>query len=134
MDVCILTIIKNEQDYIEDFVKYHIYFLEDYGSGSHLRQISSFPNNNVSLLSIDNIIKEENKEELDHRLKNNMLYQGFVLKYGLDFLRENTNYDWCFIIDIDEYITIEKNNEANLKEILIMDEFWRKWQRVQTEL
>lgn len=125
MDVCILTIIKNEQEYIEDFVKYHlnmgidhIYFLEDYGSGSHLRQISSFSNNNISLLTIDNIIKEENKEELDHRLKNNMLYQGFVLKYGLDFLRENTNYDWCFIIDIDEYITIEKNNEANLKEIL----------------
>ena len=125
MDVCILTIIKNEQEYIEDFVKYHlnmgidhIYFLEDYGSGSHLRQISSFPNNNVSLLTIDNIIKEENKEELDHRLKNNMLYQGFVLKYGLDFLRENTNYDWCFIIDIDEYITIEKNNELYLKEIL----------------
>ena len=46
MDVCILTIIKNEQEYIEDFVKYHlnigidhIYFLEDYGSESHLRQI-----------------------------------------------------------------------------------------------
>ena len=79
MDVCILTIIKNEQDYIKDFVKYHlnigidhIYFLEDYGSESHLRQISSFSNNNVSLLSIDNIIKEATKEELDHRLKNNM--------------------------------------------------------------
>lgn len=125
MNVCILTIIKNEQEYIKDFVKYHlnmgidhIFFIEDYGSMSHLSQINSFSDNNVTSLSIDNIIKEENKEELNNRLKNNTSYQGFVLKNGLDFIKENTNYDWCFIIDIDEYITIPKNNELNLKEIL----------------
>ena len=115
MDVCILTIIKNEQEYIKDFVKYHlnmgidhIFFIEDYGSMSHLPQINSFSDNNVTLLSIDNIIKEENKERIDYCLKNNSSYQGFVLKNGLDFIKENTNYDWCFIIDIDEYITIAK--------------------------
>ena len=125
MNVCILTIIKNEQEYIKDFVKYHlnmdidhIFFIEDYGSLSHLPQINSFSDNNVTLLSIDNIIKEENKERIDYCLKNNSSYQGFVLKNGLDFIKENTNYDWCFIIDIDEYITIGKNNELNLKETL----------------
>ena len=125
MNVCILTIIKDEQEYIKDFVKYHlnmgidhIFFIEDYGSMSHLPQINSFSNKNVSLLSIDNIIKEENKEKIDYCLKNNSSYQGFVLKNGLDFIKENTNYDWCFIIDIDEYVTIGKNNELNLKETL----------------
>ena len=43
--------------------------------------------------------------------------QHNYLRNGLAYVKNNYNYDWCFVIDIDEYITIENKYES-LEEVL----------------
>lgn len=95
--ICILTIIKDEQEYLEEWIKYHlnlginhIFILEDSNSTSHRYITDKFEN--VSLKPITELYKDERK-------------QSEYVKAGLLYIKENYNYDWCFSIDIDEYIT-----------------------------
>lgn len=108
MQVCICTIIKNEQEYLEDWIKYHIdlgidkmFIVEDIGSESHMSIIEKY-SDNVEILNItvdDEIITKEH-------FKTRQLYlQTAMFKY----VKSLDKFDWCFIMDIDEYITITED-------------------------
>lgn len=107
---CIFTVIKNEQEYLKEWIDYHldlginhIFIFEDIDSESHKELCSD---ERVSLNSILNIL--ENKEEaIDLKLKKEVNPQHYYFKKGLSFIKQHYNYDWCFAIDVDEFITLE---------------------------
>ncbi len=115
MKICICTLIKNEQEYLEDWLKYHIklgidkiFIVEDIGSESHKYIIEKY-SNNVEVL---NIPFDESEYIKEHCSSNQYYYQLKMFNY----IRDLNIYDWCFIMDIDEYITILEN--LSLKEFL----------------
>ena len=74
MKVCIFTVIKNERDYLDDFIKYHrelgidIFLFEDINSCSHFDIISKY--NNVYLHSVKELYSEEEIPQLIEDKKN----------------------------------------------------------------
>lgn len=111
MKICICTIVKDEQEYIEDWIKYHknlgidkIYIFEDFNSSSHKDILKNY-SDKVELLDSSSFCLSEKKKqsELQRRL--------------LDYIKSLNLYDWCFVIDIDEYLTLENEND-NIKDIL----------------
>lgn len=96
---CIFVVIKDEQEYLDDFIKYHldlginhIFIFEDIGSKPHNEIVGKY-GENVTLKSIELLNPSSYK-------------QREYIKSGLLWIRDNFNYDWCFSIDCDEYITI----------------------------
>lgn len=99
MKTCIFVVIKDEQEYLDDFIKYHldlgidhIFIFEDITSISHVKITSKY--DKVSL----NSVKILNPKEYN---------QKAYIKSGLLWIRDNFDYDWCFSIDCDEFITVE---------------------------
>lgn len=109
MKQCILTIIKNEQEYLYDFLKYHtdlgidIFVFEDYGSGSHKHITDQFEN--VYLYSyLDFYPKSSHKRVTLDRMNSKPIKNEFY-NQGLKLIKALNTYDWCWMIDNDEYIT-----------------------------
>lgn len=110
MKTCIFTVIKDEFDYIKDFVEYHInlgidtlFIFEDIDSGSHESILSQYPQ--VSLHSV----KELLTTDLISTIKSTKYFQAEYIRRGLLWIRDNFDYDWCFSIDCDEFITTTYN-------------------------
>ena len=105
---CIFSVIKDEHEYIEEFIRYHIdigidtlFLFEDVGSKSHnsiCEKYSQVVLNSVTMLFNEN-------ENVINRRKNGERLQGEYIKRGLLWIRDNFDYDWCFSIDADEFIT-----------------------------
>lgn len=116
MKCCILTAIKDEHLYLDEWIKYHlnigvshIFLLEDINSKSHKEIIEKYKDA-VSLFSVLSILTEEEKHlVLENRAKNIPGGQKTYIKAGLRYIKENHNYDWCFVIDNDEFLTLEEN-------------------------
>ena len=115
MNICICTLIKNEQEYLEDWLKYSlelgvdkIFIIEDIGSESHKSIIEKY-SDNVEIL---NISFNEDEFNDNHFRTKQSYWQMKMFKY----VCELNIYDWCFIMDIDEYITITE--DLSLKEFL----------------
>lgn len=107
---CIATCVKSERDYIEDFIKYHldlgidkIFIYEDYGSESHKDITDKYEQ--VELSSILDIFPEQDKNEIIKRRIEKTPSQTLYINQILKVLHEDGEYDWCFLTDIDEYIT-----------------------------
>ena len=107
MKTAIFTVIKDEQLYIEDFIRYHInigidtlFIFEDIDSASHQKITDKYEN--VSLHSVKELLPEN---EIKH-LKEIGKFQMKYIQEGLMWIKDNFNYDWCFAIDADEYITL----------------------------
>jgi len=123
MTSCIFTIIKNEHKYLDEFIQYHlniginhIIIAEDYDSKTHKNIIDKY--NNVTLLSVlDFYDTEEKKQRVIYEKTHLFKMQSNYLRNGLQFIKNNYNYDWCFVIDVDEYITIE-NKHKSLNDVL----------------
>ena len=121
MTFCIFTVIKNEHEYLDEWIQYHlnlginhIFIFEDYDSESH-KDICHKYKDNVSLNSIFDILDDDDKNKAK---KIKTIKKGFVhplyLKKGLLYLKTNFDiYDWCFTIDTDEFIFLENNNLNN---------------------
>ena len=137
MQSCILTIIKNEQEYLDEWIQYHlnlginhIFIFEDIDSESHKNITNKY--SNVSLNSILSILNDEQKNEA-YELKQTKKYnvQNLYFKQGLNYIKENYKFNWCFIIDIDEFITLEHNINT-LDDILVLynnyDAFIMSWE------
>lgn len=140
MTSCILTIIKNEQEYLDEWIKYHldlginhIFIFEDIDSDSHKEITEKYTN--VTLNSISNILTEEEKEKVSYfktfGIQNhNDTPQYIYLKRGLLYIQNLNIYDWCFVIDCDEFITLE-NNYGHIKDIVSLyknyDAFILQW-------
>jgi len=119
MKTCILTVIKNEHQYLDEWITYHlnlgidhIIIIEDYGSKSHKNIIDKY--NNVTLFNylyvFNNTINIKK-----YYLQENYLY------YGLLYIKNHYNFNWCFVIDVDEFITID-NKYKDIKEVLSLYE------------
>lgn len=110
MKACIFSHIKDEHEYLEDFIRYHIdiginkiFLFEDIGSISHKEICGKYPEN-VILSPITLLFTE--KEINKHRRLND--YQKEGIKRGIKYIRDNYDFDWCFAIDGDEYVTVKK--------------------------
>lgn len=106
---CIFTVIKDEQQYLDDFIKYHlnmgidIYFFEDYGSKSHKKITDKY--DNVYLYSIFDLYQTNEIEDIVRKRKEKTPCQTEFINRGLKFIHSLHKYDWCALIDVDEYIT-----------------------------
>ena len=107
----IATVVKNETDYIEDFIKYHldigideIFIYEDYGSVSHKEICDKY--DNVYLSSILDIFPEEQREEIIQMKIDKVPSQTLYINQILKYLHPTHNDGWwVWLIDCDEYIT-----------------------------
>ena len=119
MTSCILTVIKDEHLYLEEWIKYHlnigvfhIFILEDINSKPHKDITNTY--NNVTLIPALSILSNEEKDlVLANRANNIPGGQKTYIKAGLKYIKENYDYDWCFVIDNDEFITLEQGKTLN---------------------
>lgn len=107
----ICTVIKNEHSYLKEWISYHlslgfkyIFIYEDFGSLSHKNICDEFPN--VFLESIDFFKPIENNS----MQKQYLIFNEFINYYS-------NVYDWVAFIDVDEFITLDKN--LTLEETLL---------------
>lgn len=110
MKICICTMIKNEHQYLEDWLKYNInlgvdkiFITEDIGSESHKDITDKY--------SEVEIFKMEKPSEDAQTYR-----QSVCIKKMFEYVKSLNKYDWVFVIDIDEYITITEN--ISLKDFL----------------
>lgn len=109
MNICIFTVIKDEQDYLSDFLDYHtkmgidVFVCEEIGSLSHKSICDRF--DNVYLSSILDIFPEEQHAEIIQMRKDKVPPQTLYINQGLRYIHSLNRYDWCWLIDCDEYIT-----------------------------
>ena len=136
MTTCILTVIKNEHEYLDEWIRYHldlgidhIFIFEDIDSDSHKDIIDKYLDK-VSLNSIFVVLNDEEKEKailVKETRKWNV--QHVYFKNALLYLKNNFDYDWCFLIDNDEFITLEDGK--NLEDIFYLyqeyDAFLMRW-------
>ena len=121
---CILTVIKNEQEYLDEWIKYHldlsidhIFIFEDIDSDSH-KEICDKYGVKVSLDSILSILDENQRKELKEvKELNKYSVQHTYFRNGLNYLKKEYKYEWCFVIDNDEFITFE-DKDSKLEDIL----------------
>jgi len=121
---CILTVIKNEHEYLDEWIRYHlnlgidhIFIFEDIGSDSHERITNKY--DKVTLLPITSILSGDDKNKVikSKTIKSdnhNDNPQYIYIRKGLSYLKTLKKYDWCFVIDNDEFITLENNNLQNV--------------------
>lgn len=114
MKTCAFTIIKNEQEYLEEWIKYHLnlgvdhlFIFEDDGSKSHKDITNKYPSDKVSLNSVT--ILPIDKSHVHNWQESK---QSIYNKEGLWWIKNNYNYDWCFAIDCDEYITLSNDGDT----------------------
>ena len=110
----ICTIIKDEHQYLEEWIKYHlnigfdeIWIYEDYNSSSHLDITSKYPNK-VFLNRLEDI-KSELKEVRCRGNKQKKTWTYFMEMY-------RPRFDYVAYIDVDEFITFETG--YNLQKLL----------------
>ena len=141
MATCIFTVIKNEQEYLDEFIRYHIsigidhiFVTEDYGSASHKEIINKYSSDKVTLLSVlDLYDTEERKQRIIYEKTHLFKMQGNYLRNGLAYINNNYQYDWCFVIDVDEYITFDNRykginavmNEFNEYDAVLLE--WKNY-------
>ena len=120
MKTCILAAIKNEHEYLDEWIQYHlnlgidyIFIFEDIDSDTHKEIADKYDKvflRDVTFLFNENGIKKINKLKTSKTSRNvqHMYYKG-----GLNYIKKQYDFDWCFVIDADEYITLEKGKNLN---------------------
>ena len=117
MSCCIITIIKNEHQYLDEWIQYHldigvshIFIFEDIDSSSHREITDKY--NRVTLLPISSLLSSEEKSEilmLKRTKKQNP--QHIYFSKALLYVQSLQEYNWAFQIDIDEFITLENKDD-----------------------
>lgn len=117
MKTCIHTVILNELDeYLKVWLDHHtkmvdhIFIFEDLGSHSHKHVTDNYPN--VTLMQVADLYSESGKERLIKNRERGGINQMFYVTDGVMYIQALKQYDWCFTIDIDEFITLEEPYEA----------------------
>ena len=124
---CIFTVIKNEHEYLDDWIRYHLdigvnhlFIFEDIDSETHKDIVDKYDNvslNSISMLFDDSIYK----------LKEKNGFQREYIKHGLSYIKDNFNYDWCFSLDCDEYITVNGKLSEVLDRFTKYDAIMLQW-------
>ena len=124
MKTCICTVIKNEHQYLDEWIQYHlrlgidyIFIFEDFDSNSHKDITDKY--SCVLLLNISKLFNAEEKTYLlELKQTKAKSPHHFYVKRCLQYLSNNyLEFDWCFVIDADEFITLE-NNSSKLYDIV----------------
>lgn len=118
MKSCILTVIKNEHEYLDEWITYHLdlgidhlFIFEDIDSDSH-KEICDKYVDKVTLGSVLNVLNDAQKQEAKE-LKQTKKWnaQHLYFRNTINYIKQLSKYDWCFIIDNDEFITLENNSD-----------------------
>lgn len=124
MKFAIFTIIKNEHEYLNEWIQYHlnlgidhIFVYEDVNSSPHSFICKKY-SNRVSCKSVLDIYDPAIRDKIIiDKIKNKKSLQVIFMKSILNFLcRNHTDYDWVFYIDADEFLTFE-NDTYNFENI-----------------
>lgn len=115
----IVTMIKNEQKYLSQWIEWHlnlgfdtIHIYEDLDSTSHKQIVD-----NYDQVFLHNVHECYNGGELVRRDIQVTLYNYFICNFKYD-------YDWCAFIDVDEFIIGDLNQ---LKDYLQYPGMFLKW-------
>jgi hypothetical protein len=110
MKTAICVLIKNEQDYLDEWLEHHlklgineIFLYEDYGSNSHLDIVKPY-GNRVHLNSIDIIFNSPNIDE--NVIKTEERVQIQLFKYFPKIFKEK--FDWVLFNDLDEFLILKQ--------------------------
>lgn len=105
----ICAIIKDEHNYIEEWLDYHfsigfdkVYLFED-GGESHLEIIKKYGDKVIHTTLLDSVSRSHSRQ-----------YE--VYKKAFDIVKGKC--DWCAFIDIDEFITLAPKYEGNIENFL----------------
>ena len=113
MSTCIHTVILNELDeYLRVWLDHHskmvdhIFIFEDIGSHSHKHITDLY--NNVTLQSVLDIYDDEKDKQriITHKERGGINQDSYLLE-GVLKIQALKEYDWCFTLDIDEFITLQ---------------------------
>ena len=115
LKVCICTLAKNENKYINEFVE----FYKNYG----VDKIYLFDNNDIDGERFDNVIgkyiKNKFVEVIDWRgINGNSSYYGIM---DSCYQQYHNLYDWLIFYEIDEFLYLK--NYKNVKSYLIRNKF-----------
>ena len=136
MKSCILTVIKNEQDYLDEWIKYHlnlgidhIFIFEDIDSDSH-KDITDKYGDKVSLNNISTVLdKEDFCKAKELKITKKWNAQHLYFRNAIFYIKKINKYNWCFVIDNDEFITLSDSN--TLTDVLQLyknyDAFLMQW-------
>lgn len=107
----------------------HIFILEDIDSNTHY-EIAAKYGDKVSLASVVFVLSAEEKRYIEHLKETGEKGgQATCVKAGLKYIQEHYDYDWCFIIDNDEFLTL---GQKNLNSVLSLynnyDAFIMAWE------
>ena len=113
MTSCIATIVKDEQEYLDEWIQYHlnlginhIFIFEDLGSESHNHITSKYPQ--VTLNTISSILTDDDLELVKQmRANRSIKTHSFYLDRLLSYISHNYSkyYDWCFTTDVEKDIS-----------------------------
>ena len=113
LNLCICQLIKDEQQYIEEWIEYHhnlgfnkFYLIEDWNSSSHKEILQKY-----DYVELHKLLDICNDEEL--ALLNKGVFRQKIVYKIFNRLWKKDN-DWMAFIDVDEFI------EANSDELLDM--------------
>ena len=119
-NICICSFIKDELEYLEEFITYHlgigidhIFLFEDYNSLSH-KPITDKYSDKVTLQNIQSLIPKPKLLSLSTKEQHRQR-QPEYLHHGLSYIQSKNVYDWCLVIDTDEYLTL---NKTDITEVL----------------
>lgn len=118
LKVAIHTVILNELDeYLKVWLDHHtkmvdhIFIFEDIGSWSHKHITDQYPN--VTLWSVLDIYDtEDGKQRLIKNKEKGRSNQTLYILDGIPKIQTLNKYDWCFTLDIDEFITLQEPYKA----------------------
>ena len=115
--ICIHTVILNELDeYLKSWLDHHspmvdqIFIFEDIGSWSHKHITDQYPN--ITLLSVFDIYDGTKNEWLREHREKGGINQRYYIMDGVQYIQRMNEYDWCFTLDIDEFITLQEPYKA----------------------
>lgn len=135
MNTCILTVIKNEHLYLDYWLSYHlaqgighIYVIEDIGSDSH-KEISDRYPSTVTLWKAEDVLSQQAVERREKIISAGYSLQNTIFIQALFKLQKETDYDWCFCLDSDEFITFQDGYDISVvEEFGGYDAFILQWQ------
>ena len=125
MKTCVMVIVKDEQEYIQEFIEHHLnigvdalFIFEDIGSRSHKHITDKY--DNVYLLSILDVYYGDEKDRIRERKEKKMAVQSDYIQHAIKYIKTLGEYDWCFSLDADEYVQAD----GDIHEILSRFSDW----------
>ena len=131
MKTAICAIIKNEQDYLDEWLDYHlnlgideIYLYEDYDSLSH-SAITEKYGDRVHLNSIDVVFESVEKKISEETIKKSSFFQEQLFSWFP--IAYKNEFDWVLFIDIDEFLILKQPLHKLLEEYDDKSAIYIKW-------